>query len=82
MMQTDNPILIRRPDLRLINKKKITCYLVDLVILADHRVKRERKGKQILGSCYSNYVIQLYTFKMYRRLKIYKIIGKDKSANF
>ena len=38
-IQTDQPILARRPDPVFINKKKRTCYLVDFVIPEDHRVK-------------------------------------------
>ena len=42
-------IQVRRPDLVLINLKRI-CHLEDLVVLADHRVKKkskEKKNKQI-----------------------------------
>ena len=39
-MQTDNPIPARRPDLLLINKKKITCHQMDFVVPTK---KNERK---------------------------------------
>ena len=35
----DHLILVRRPDLILINKKKRTCHLINFVIPADHRMK-------------------------------------------
>ena len=39
-MQTDHLISARRPDLIIINKKKMrTCKIVDFAVLADHRIK-------------------------------------------
>ena len=38
-VQTDHLIMARRPDLVLLNKKKLNCRLVDFDILADHKVK-------------------------------------------
>ena len=47
-MQTHPPILARRPDLIIINKKKKkerTCRIVDFAVLADHRVKLKESEK-------------------------------------
>ena len=41
----DHPILARRPDLVLINKKKRTCQLMDFAIPGDHRVKIKESEK-------------------------------------
>ena len=38
-IQTDYLILSRKPDQVFANKKKETCFLVDLVVLADYRVE-------------------------------------------
>ena len=43
--QTDHPLSERRPDLMIINRKKRTGGIVDLVFLADHRVKLKKKMK-------------------------------------
>ena len=49
-IQMDNLIQARRPNLVLINKKR-TCYLVDVTVLAKHRlnVKKGEKTGQIPG---------------------------------
>ena len=39
-------ILVRRPDLMLINKKKRICNLVDFAIPADNRVKLKESEKR------------------------------------
>ena len=49
LRQTDHLISARRPD-NIINKKEITCRIVDFAVPADHRVKmkeREKKDKSI-----------------------------------
>ena len=38
-IQTDHPILARRPDIESINKKKRICHLVNFAVSADHRMK-------------------------------------------
>ena len=45
-IQMDHPILFRRPNLVLINKKKRNCHLMDFAVPIDHR---ERKWKA--GTC-------------------------------
>ena len=51
-IQTDHPILARRPDLQLINKKKRTCQLIGFAISAEQREnERKQKDRQIFGSC-------------------------------
>ena len=49
-IQTDHLIPIWRPDLLIIDKKKMskmrTCCLVDLAVLADHRVKIKQNEKK------------------------------------
>ena len=45
-------ISARRPDLILINKRKVTCKIVDFAVPADHRIKLkecEKKDKDKLG---------------------------------
>ena len=44
-IQKDHPILSRRPDLVLINKKKITCHLVEFAVPTDHIMKVEKSEK-------------------------------------
>ena len=45
---TDHPILARRLDLVLLNKKNRTCHLVDFVVPLDHRMKiKESKKIQV-----------------------------------
>ena len=49
-IQKDHPIPTRRPDLILINKKKMICHLVDFVVPTDHRMKikdRKRRDKYL-----------------------------------
>ena len=49
-IQADHIISTRRPDLIIINKNKRTCKIVDLVVLADHRIKlkeSEKKDKDV-----------------------------------
>ena len=49
-IQTDHLIPARRLDLIIINKKKRTCKIVDLAVLADHRIKLkecEKKDKYL-----------------------------------
>ena len=41
-IQADYPILVRKSDIVLINQKKISYYLVDFAVFADHRVKIEK----------------------------------------
>ena len=51
-IQTDHPIQARRPDLVLINEKKITCHLVDYAMSVDHSESKEnQKDVQISGPC-------------------------------
>ena len=45
-IHTDHLILIRRPDLIIINKKKSTCKIVDFAIPADHRIKLKECEKK------------------------------------
>ena len=49
----EHPILVRRPDQGLINKKKVTCHLADFTGTVDYRVKiKERKMKdKLLWPC-------------------------------
>ena len=54
VIQMDHPVLSRRLDLALINKRKRICHLEESAIPVDYRVKilkRGKKTKQILGSC-------------------------------
>ena len=44
-IQTDHLISARRPDVIIINKKKRTCKIEDIAILADHRVKLKGNRK-------------------------------------
>ena len=49
-IHTDQRISARRPDLKIINKKKRTCKIVDFAVPADHRIKLkecENKDKNI-----------------------------------
>ena len=49
-VQTDHLISARRPDLIIINKKKITCKIVDFAVPDDHRIKLkecEKKDKYL-----------------------------------
>ena len=49
-IQTDHLISARRPDLIIINKRKITCKIVDFAVPADHRIKLkecEKKDKYL-----------------------------------
>ena len=45
-IQTDHLILLRRPDLIIINKKKRTCKIVDFAVLADHKIKLKESEKK------------------------------------
>ena len=45
-MQTDHLISARRPDLIVINKNKRTCKIVDIAVLADHRIKLTKSEKK------------------------------------
>ena len=45
-IQTDHLLLVRRPDLIVINKKKRTCKIVDFAIPADHRIKLKESEKK------------------------------------
>ena len=45
-IQTDLLISERRPNLIIINQKKITCRIVDFTVSADHRVKLKENGKE------------------------------------
>ena len=47
-IQTDHLISTRRPDLVKVYYKKRTCRIVDLAVLADHRLKNQRKRKEFL----------------------------------
>ena len=44
-IQTDHIISARRPDFIIIDRKKRTCKIVDLVVSTDHRVKLKRSEK-------------------------------------
>ena len=46
IIQTDHLISARRPDLIIINKKKITCTIVNFAVQADHRVKLKECEKK------------------------------------
>ena len=49
-IHTDHLILVRGPDLIIINKKKKTCQIVDFAVPAGHRIKLkeyEKKDKYI-----------------------------------
>ena len=49
-LQTDHLIPARRPDLKIINKKKRTCKIVDFAAPTDYRIKLkecEKKGKYL-----------------------------------
>ena len=48
-IRTDHVILAKRPDLLLLNTKKITCHLLNVAVPADHNMKI--KDGKILGSC-------------------------------
>ena len=46
----DHLISVRKPDLIIINKKKITCKIVDIAVPADHKIKLkecEKKDKYL-----------------------------------
>ena len=45
-IQTDHQIQARRPDLELINKKKITCHQVNFALLVDHK-RLQKAGKYL-----------------------------------
>ena len=45
-IQTDHFILARRPNFEIINKKKRTSRIVDIGVLADHRVKFKESEKK------------------------------------
>ena len=45
-IQTDHLISARRPDLIIIIKKKKICKIVDLAVLADHRIKLKECEKR------------------------------------
>ena len=45
-IQTDHFIPARRPDLKIINKKKRTCKIVDFAVPADHRIKLKECQKK------------------------------------
>ena len=45
-IQMDHLILARKPDLIIINKKKENCKIVDLAVLADHRIKLKESEKK------------------------------------
>ena len=45
-IQTGHQISARRPDLIMINKKKITCRIVNFVVSAEHRVKLKECKKR------------------------------------
>ena len=45
-IQTDHLISARRPDLVVINRKKRTCWIVDLTVPADPRVKLKENEKR------------------------------------
>ena len=42
-IQIDHPIAATRTEIVLINKKKRTCYLVDLDVAADYRMKMKER---------------------------------------
>ena len=44
-IKMDHPLLTRRPNLVLINKKKETCHLVDFVILVEYSIKIKESEK-------------------------------------
>ena len=49
-IHTDHLILARRPDLIMINKKKITCKIVDFAVPSNYRIKLkecEKKDKYL-----------------------------------
>ena len=65
----DHKIPVKRPDVVLINKKKITCPLVDFAVLADYRVKIkevEKRDKITETANYQSLHTSLFFFK--RRL--------------
>ena len=43
---TDHLISVSRPDLIIINKKKITCKIVDFAVPADHKIKLKECVKE------------------------------------
>ena len=45
-IQTDHLISARRPDLKVINKKKRTCKIVDFAVPVDHRIKLKESAKK------------------------------------
>ena len=45
-IHTDHLISARRPDLIVINKNERTCKIVDLAVLADHRIKLKESKKK------------------------------------
>ena len=45
-IQTDHLISARRPDLIIINKRKITCKIVDFAVPVDHRIKLKECEKK------------------------------------
>ena len=45
-IQTDHLIPVRRPELIIINKKKIICKIVDFAVPADHRINLKESEKK------------------------------------
>ena len=45
-IQTYHLILVRRPDLIIINKKKRTCEIIDFAVPTDHRIKLKECEKK------------------------------------
>ena len=45
-IQTDHLIAVSRPDLIIINKKEITCRIVDFAVPADHGMKLKKSEKR------------------------------------
>ena len=45
-IQTDHLILARRPDLKVIDKKKRTCKIVDFAFSADNKIKLKESEKK------------------------------------
>ena len=45
-IQLDHLILVRRPDLVIVNKKQRTCQIVDFAVPADHKAKMEEGKKR------------------------------------
>ena len=45
MIEADNLIATRRPDLVIVNKKKVTCRIVDFVVPAEQKMQIKENEK-------------------------------------